>query len=131
MGLGFPAVTALDVILARFLLNFMLNTIVFSVIVAGIIYFYDLNVIVDYKLAVASLVLSGMLGLGVGTFNCVLFIAFPTYANIWSILTRPLFLLSGVLFLIEDLSSQYRDYLFWNPVAHNVAPGGCRPCLLP
>ena len=35
-------------------------------------------------------------------------------------LSRPLFLCSGVLFLINDLPEKYFKYVKWNPVAHIV-----------
>ena len=38
----------------------------------------------------AAFVCAALLGLGVGTLNCVLFGFFPTWSNIWKVLTRPL-----------------------------------------
>ena len=53
--------------------------------------------------AAAAFVLAALLGLGVGTVNCVLFGFFPTWKNVWSVLSRPLFLLSGVLYLYDSV----------------------------
>ena len=50
-----------------------------------------------------------------------LFLAWPTYENIWSMFSRPLFLASGVIFLIDDLPDPIFHILWWNPVAHVVA----------
>ena len=118
--LGFPAVTAVDAIIARFLLNFVLISMVFVIVTVSIIKIYGLYVIVDYALAVQSLVLAGFLALGIGTFNCVLFLAFPTYENVFGVLMRPLMLVSGVLFLTSELPTQFQSYLYWNPILHVV-----------
>lgn len=118
--LGFPSVTALDTIMARFILNYLLTIAIFVAVTYGIILIYGLKVSINYYAAALSLGLSGMLALGVGTFNSVLFVLIPTYENLWSILTRPLMILSGVLFLIDELPEKYSYYLLWNPVAHAV-----------
>ena len=62
-----------------------------------------------------------LLGLGVGTVNCVLFGFFPTWKNVWSVLSRPLFLLSGILYLFESLPSAIQAILWWNPLIHVTA----------
>lgn len=118
--LGFPAVTAVDAILARCIVSIALNVMIFAVMIIIIIWAYQLNVIIDYGRAAEALALSTLLGLGIGVFNVVPFLASPTYANIWSVLNRPLLLISGVLFLHDDLSPWLQDVLWWNPVTHVV-----------
>ena len=113
--------TALDAVLARFLLNFFLTLAVFAIVTYSIIWWYELRLIVDLPKVALSMTLAGMLALAVGTFNAVIFMAFPTYENIWAILTRPMMILSGVLFLINSMPRSYADILWWNPVAHPIA----------
>ena len=118
--LGFPAVTVLDALFARFLLNFLVDIVVFVVLATGVVSYYHLRVSPDVPSIISSLVMSGSLAVGVGTFNSVLFMAYPTYENIWGMFSRPMLLASGVMILINDLP----DYLFrilqWNPMAHFV-----------
>lgn len=118
--LGFPAVTAVDAILARCIVSITLNVMIFAAMIAIIIEAYGLNVIIDYGRAAESLALSALLGLGIGVFNVVPFLASPTYANIWNIMNRPMMLLSGVIFLHDEMVAWVRDYLWWNPVIHIV-----------
>jgi capsular polysaccharide transport system permease protein len=47
-----------------------------------------------------AFVLAAMLGLGVGTLNCVLFGLYPTWSNVWGVLSRPLF----ILFILSRLN---------------------------
>ena len=118
--LGFPAVTAVDAILARCIVSITLNVMLFAAMIVIVIFGYGLNVIVDYGRLAESLALSAILGMGIGVFNVVPFLASPTYGNIWSILNRPMMLLSGVIFLHDDLPPWAQDLLWWNPVVHVV-----------
>lgn len=118
--LGFPAVTAVDAILARCIVSITLNVMIFAVMITILIWSYGLNVIVDYGRLAESLALSALLGVGIGVFNVVPFLASPTYANIWGILNRPMMLLSGVIFLHDEMTPWIQDWLWWNPVVHVV-----------
>lgn len=119
--LEFPSVTVIDAILSRFLLNFVIECMVFVILTASIIAIFDLKVIIDIPLAIEAMVLAGALALGIGTFNSVLFLAFPVYETVYGVLTRPLMLASGVLFQIDALPRNVQDWLAWNPAAHPVA----------
>ncbi len=119
--LGFPAVTVMDALFARFILNYLLNIVVFFVLSYGIIYFYDLRVNIDYGPVILALTMAGALAIGIGTFNSVMFMLFPTYEHLWGMLNRPMVILSGVLILIESLPDWLFNILWWNPAAHIVA----------
>jgi capsular polysaccharide transport system permease protein len=119
--LGFPSVTVLDAMFARFILNFMIDILVFIVLAYGIITYYGLRVNIDYFPAITSIVMAGSLAMGVGTFNSVLFMMFPSYENLWSMFSRPMMIASGVLLLINDLPNYLFRYFWWNPAAHVVA----------
>lgn len=119
--LGFPSVTVLDVLFARFLLNYFINLIVFVILVYGVLLAYDLRVNVELEPVIVALMMVGALGIGIGTFNSVLFIRFPAYEYLWGMVSRPLMIASGVLILIEDLPDWLFHILWWNPVAHLVA----------
>ena len=116
--LAYPAVTYTDAILARFALNFITQVMVFCILVAGIAAIYDLRLTVDVPTALLGLVLAGLLGLGMGTLNCYLGSVIPVWDSVWSIATRPLFLVSGIFFIYEDLPASFREIIWWNPVFH-------------
>ena len=50
--------------------------------------------------------------------NCLLIGVFPPWEVIWSIVTRPLFLASGILILYEDLPRTVQTILWFNPLLH-------------
>ncbi|UWQ93552.1 ABC transporter permease (plasmid) [Rhodobacteraceae bacterium M382] len=118
--LEFPAVTPLDALLARFLLNFLTHIIVIAIILIGIMAIYDLNQVMDYEKLTLAILLAGLFALSIGTFNCYLFVAFPSYAQIWAILNRPMFIVSGIFFLFDSIPQPFRDYLWFNPMVHII-----------
>ncbi|MBC7738693.1 MAG: ABC transporter permease [Candidatus Saccharibacteria bacterium] len=119
--LGFPAVTVLDALFARFILNTMIEALVFTALSAGVIYFYDLRVNLDISSVLLGLSLAALLGLAVGTFNSVLFLMSPAYDNLWSMFSRPMVISSGALIMISDLPTWLFHILWWNPAAHVIA----------
>lgn len=119
--LGFPSVTVMDTLMARFLLNYLVHLIVFIVLSYGVVHYYDLRVNLQLLPVISALVMAGALALGIGTFNSVLFIRLPAYEYVWGMLTRPMTIASGVLILIEDLPDWLFNILWWNPAAHIVA----------
>ena len=118
--LAYPSVTILDAILARFVLNLMTQLMVAFVVFAGIMLIFDTKVILNPTATAAALGLSAALALGVGTLNCYLFTQVPIWQNIWAILTRPLFLISCVFMVFDQLPAWARDWLWYNPIVHTV-----------
>ena len=119
--LSYPVVTALDAVIAKFLLELCTATVIAAIVFVAVILFFELHVVLDFAAIVAGFTLAALLGLGVGTLNCVLYGFFPTWRNVWRMMSRPLFLLSGVLFLYESLPGNLQAILWWNPLAHVLA----------
>jgi capsular polysaccharide transport system permease protein len=119
--LAYPVVNPLDAVFAQAALGFMTDFLVAVVILSGIALFTDADIALDLAPAAAAFVLAAAVGLGVGSVNCVLFGFFPTWRNVWSVLSRPLFLASGVLFLYETVPPQFQAFLWWNPMIHVTA----------
>jgi len=118
--LFYPAVTFVDAIAARFLVNAVTHIIIFYVIVTGIIFAYDLRVTVDIPSIILGLSMAAVLGLGIGVLNCFLFVYVPFWDVIWTVLNRPLFILSTVIYAFEDVPVAFRDWLWYNPLIHIV-----------
>lgn len=119
--LSYPVVTALDAVFAKFVLTFLTALLTAVVLSVGIILVFDLHVVLDPSALVGAFCLAALFGLGVGTVNCVLFGLFPTWKHIWTVITRPLFLFSGILFLFESAPPAFQSILWWNPIVHIVA----------
>lgn len=118
--LAYPAVTFMDAILARLLLNGLTGVVVTALIVAGIIVLYDLPLQIDIGRVGLSLLLSLYLAAAFGTLNCYLLTSFPVWDQVWMIITRPLFLISGVFFMYHHMPPEAQGVLWYNPLIHTV-----------
>ncbi len=116
--LGFPRVTFLDALLARFLLAVLTQAMVSVAILAGIVMLFETRTILDLSVIVGGFALAAGLGLGVGVLNCLLISRHQVWHSVWSVLTRPLVLVSGVLFLHDGVPEPWRGWLEWNPLVH-------------
>ena len=116
--LQYPAVTWIDAVLARLILNALTGVLVTLLLLSALVSFGDTRVLVDLPPMVVSILMAVVLGAGIGTLNCALFSLFPVYSQFWGILTRPLVLASGVIFLYDDLPRTVQDILWYNPLIH-------------
>ena len=119
--LTFPRISMLDVILARFLLQSATSILAFAAIITGIMLYYDIHMPLDFRAILTALAYAALLGLGIGALNCVLFAFSPTYQRVFNLVNRPLFLISGVFFLFEEVPAELQEWLWWNPLIHVTA----------
>ena len=118
--LTYPVVTALDAVIASFLLNALTMVLIAAIIFTGIIYFDEVHVNLAPGKIVLGLAMAGSLGLGIGALNSVLFGLFPTWKNVWSVLNRPLFLVSGIFFTYDSVPAAFQKVLWFNPLVHAI-----------
>ena len=118
--LAYPRVIWLDAILARFFLNTLTLIMVFFIVMAGILYFIESRTIIDVQPILLGMAICALVGLGGGMMNCLLIGLFPVWQTIWKILSRPMFLASGVLFIYEDMPPVVQNILWWNPILHGT-----------
>ncbi len=116
--LAYPSVTWMDAIVARFILNFLTSVTVFAIVIGAIILTTETRTTIDLFPIIQALIMAGILGLGVGVMNCLLRGIWPVWGTIWHILSRPLFLASGIFFLYEDMPREVQNILWWNPLLH-------------
>ncbi|WP_235859936.1 ABC transporter permease [Tranquillimonas rosea] len=119
--LAYPAVTWIDAVLARFLLTVLTAVTVAAVLMVGILSIIDARVVIQLGPILGAMGLGAVFGLGVGVLNCLLTGLFPTWAIVWSIITRPLFIVSGVIYIYEDLPRAAQNVIWYNPLIHITA----------
>lgn len=127
--LRFPTVIWLDTLLARFLLNALTAVIVYLLLLYGIAHFSGHGLRFDLGPILTAVALAVAMGAGFGTFTCYLFTELPILARLWGFTSRPLFIVSGVLFLYEDFPDEVQRVLWWNPLMHitSLAKSGIFP----
>ena len=116
--LHYPGVRYIDTIIARFLLNLLTHITIFYLLISIIIFAYDIQTILNFPKIITALGLASLLGLGIGCLNCYLFMRFPVWGNLWEILNTPMFILSCIFFIFEDVPNQFQNYLWFNPLSH-------------
>ncbi len=116
--LNFGAITWFDVVSARWLLNVFTHLAVGAIVIGGMLILLETRVAPDMALVLSAFAMAATLAAGVGVLNTFLFLAFPAWERVWMIATRPLFIISGVFFLYEDVPADIRDFLWFNPLFH-------------
>lgn len=119
--LKYPNVTTYDALFARLTLQTLTNIMVASVILSLAILWTGQRVQIDFGHIAPALAAATLLAFGMGTFNAVLFPLFPAYQRVFNIINRPLFIISGVLYIPEVLPSGLQELQGWNPLAHVVS----------
>lgn len=118
--LAFPPITPLDTVLARFLLQALTAFVIAFIVLGGLIWATKGGVSINPKPLMLAFVLATTLGLGIGLFNCWAFARWPVWERLWSIISRPAFLISCVFFTFSALPPAVKEVLWWNPIVHIV-----------
>lgn len=116
--LRYPAVSWMDALLARFLLNGITNLTVAIIVFVGVLAVQDTGISLQMGTLALSFFMAAMIGLGAATINCVLFGLYPLWEMVWGIISRPLLIASGILYLVDDLPQLAQDILWFNPLVH-------------
>lgn len=119
--LSYPRVTYVDAIMARICLSVLTNLLVGVLILGAIRMTFETRTTVMLEPIILTYAMAIAFGIGVGLLNCYLMTQFQIWQRVWSIATRPLFLLSGILILYENIPSPWNDYFLWNPLVHITA----------
>ncbi|MGI9393510.1 MAG: ABC transporter permease [Boseongicola sp.] len=114
----FPMVSPMDAVLARAALQTLTMVVVSFVILLGLDFMIDEPIKVSLSNFIPSVFAAIILGLGGGTLNVVIFAFFPLYKIIWNIITRPLFIVSGIFYTVESMPTAAQSILILNPLVH-------------
>lgn len=116
--LAYPSVTWLDAILARLILTTITEIAVICIVMGSILMTVETRTVIDILPMIQAVTLAIFIGLGVGMINCLLGGLFPVWILFWGIISRPLVIASGVLFLYRDMPPLVQNILWWNPLIH-------------
>ncbi|WP_090271342.1 ABC transporter permease [Thalassovita taeanensis] len=118
--LAYPSVTYIDAIVARLVLTILTELTVALILLFVIVLAYGVHLNVNYTDCLRGVAMALCLGVGVGLVNCYLMSMFAIWQFIWSVANRPLFIISGVFFLLDPLPEKIRTLALYNPVAHPI-----------
>ena len=118
--LSYPAVTYVDALLARFVLTLLTHLVVATIVLGGIMALFEPTARPDLPVVILGFLVAGLIGFGVGVFNCYVMTDFPVWERAWWVLTRPLFMISGIFFTYDNLPPLGQEVLWFNPLIHAV-----------
>lgn len=118
--LAYPSVSWIDAIIARFLLNSATEAVVGMTVLTGIMILLRNHAIVSYDYIFQAYFFTALLGLSIGIMNCFLQGIFAIWAQVWSIIMRPMFLVSGIFFTFESVPRNLQEWLWFNPIIHII-----------
>jgi capsular polysaccharide transport system permease protein len=118
--LSYPNVAPIDPIVARFTLQSLTSVIVALVVLSGALLSVRPVPQIHWSYIFEAIAFAWCMAAGMSLINIVLFFRFPLYEKAFAILTRPLFLLSGVLYVPADMPPALSGYLFHNQLVHVV-----------
>lgn len=118
--LSYPNVAPIDTIVARYILQAGTTSVVSFCVLGVILLTVDQPVYLNWPAIIEAAFAATVLGLGIGIFNNVATLRFPLYEQVFNIINRPMFLISGVFFLPDALPAPIRDIVLLNPLVHVV-----------
>ncbi|WP_418595906.1 ABC transporter permease [Ponticoccus sp. (in: a-proteobacteria)] len=116
--LRYPIVTWVDSMIARFTLNALTSLLITFIVLLGLLEMTQTRVIIDIGPILLALSLATGLGLGIGALNCALQGMIVPWPMIWSVITRPLFIVSGIMIMYEDLPEVAQNFVWYVPQMH-------------
>lgn len=112
----FRQITFLSIITARFVLEFLTNVVVFSLLSSILWLIGTPPHISDPMLILWALFLLSILGAELGILISIASIFFPSLDNLNQVIRRTLFFVSGVYFYANELPHALRTTLLYNPI---------------
>jgi len=117
---AFKQVQPISSVIASSCFNFLIKIAVF-ILIFVIMYFLKMDFEIKRPLilflnVIALWIIAVSLGLISSLAQCYI----PEVSKVQSIITRPLFFISGVFFSMQDIPKEYWPYLDWNPVLHAI-----------
>ena len=118
--LQLPPVKPFDAILARGLLEFATDLVVAVLLLAGFAACGLPALPDDLWGAATALIVTALLGCGLGYVNAVLQTLLRSWDRLWNNTTRLLYFFSGIFYVPGMMPDWARDILAWNPLLHAI-----------
>ncbi len=118
--LYFPIIKPIDPFVSRAILEVVTHITVMVVIIGSYSFMFGGEPPEDWLNVIAPIALLAVIGFNTGVINCVIIAHFKEWRNIWGVISRPLFFLSGIFYVVEKFPPSVQDILYWNPILHCV-----------
>jgi capsular polysaccharide transport system permease protein len=116
--LSYPNVAPFDAVAARAILQSLTTALVACIVLGVILAYMRVPPTLHWAPILEAATVASILGLGIALINNVMFLKYPLYEQLFTIVNRPMFLISGVFFLPDAIPLPYRDIVLLNPLVH-------------
>jgi len=117
---SYPVISPFDAMVARYILQFVTSVAVTIVVMLLCTTEGGSLSQLNLGMAIEAAISASLIGMGIGMINVSLFEKFPLYENIFGIINRPMFMVSGVFMLPDSMPGPIHQTLMWNPLVHVV-----------
>ncbi|OWK24297.1 sugar ABC transporter [Rhizobium yanglingense] len=118
--LSYPNVAPIDTVFARYILQLGTSAVIGFCVFATIALSLRNPLTIQWLYIMEAAFAASLLALGNALANNVLFRKYPLYEKFYEIVTRPLFMVSGIFYLPDSLPHPAREVILVNPVVHVV-----------
>jgi capsular polysaccharide transport system permease protein len=118
--LNYPNVAPIDTVVGRYILQLGTTAVIAVCVFTTIAIFSRSAIDIRWPYILEAAFSATLLALGVGLANNGLFLRFPLYEKVYEIVTRPMFMISGVFYLPDSLPHPAREVILLNPLAHVI-----------
>lgn len=117
-----PGLSALDAYLANILVNAIIWIAMMVVVFLGMWWIGDISEVafIDLSVCAVPIFLLIMLAMGIGMLNSAVSRYIPFWGLIFSLATRGLIFLSGILQIVDLQPLAFRQYSILNPLSHAI-----------
>lgn len=117
--LFYPQVRPIDIAISRTVLEVMTYAMVYAVFLVGhALFTQEWPAVEDALMVIVGFALATGLGLALGLVFCALGVLTKLADRVRGPLLRPLFWCSGIFFTANDLPTNVRDLMLYNPLMH-------------
>lgn len=117
---NYRPVKPIDSIIARSLLELIVYSAVYVVLILFAWFVGDTPEIGNLVFLIGVFFLLGWFSMGVGLVIMAIGDAFSEAEKIVPLLMRPLYYISGIFFSLDHIPYEYREYVLWNPIIHAI-----------
>ena len=117
---AFGAVKPPDVVIARTVLEFAIYLIILTIFFTATQKILGQQVITDFPNFVLSMLLILFFCISMALFNATVGSLVPIWRSIWKMMSMPLLITSGVIYVPAQMPPEILSIIIWNPFLHCV-----------
>ncbi|WP_246660323.1 ABC transporter permease [Rhizobium sp. FKL33] len=116
----FGLVKPLDTVIARCVVEFVIWIVILTVFFTSVARILQTEIITDFQGFVLSMLLILFFCLSMAMFNATVGALVPIWRSLWKMMSMPLMMTSGVIFVPASMPPEFLQIIIWNPFLHCV-----------